>query len=310
MEFDLVAFGRQLRIIRNHLNLTLENVSELSGVNAETIRRIESGKVIPKLETLEFLSITYKQDINSLFLKYRHTSSYYYLNLKSRLEHKLYYNDYFDIDNDIIELEELMKGTENSYLKLDIMQLYLFAKAMLLYKKECSPYKALKFLIDAIHVTNPDFSLSNMDRFIYSPLEAWILVIIAVVEDDLSDTSLSLRILELCMKITEINDSVYIPLYYNLSYAYKKTKNYEKSIEMADKGIKACQINNNYFGLPLLYLYKGLSLYHIGDTGYNNYFDKALILCQCFGQKSFKSLIENMYHEITSCVSTISSSSS
>jgi transcriptional regulator with XRE-family HTH domain len=299
LEFDLVSFGTQLRAIRNQSNMTLEDVSELSGVNAETIRRIESGKVIPRLETLEFLSLTYKQDISSLFLKYRFNSYDLYISLKNSLENKLYYNDYSNISSELHELENIIDRTKNSFIKLDMKQLYIFIQAMVLYKKDNNLDSSLKHLIKAICITTPSFTLATYDKYIYSSMETWILLIIAIIEDDLSNTSLAMEIFQFCTKITDINDKLYIPLYYNLSYAYGKVKDYAKSLAMADKGIMACKQNMNFFGLPLLYLYKGLALFHLDDKSYTDYFNNALVLCQCFGQESFTKLISRKYKEIS-----------
>lgn len=293
-----MSFGAQLRAIRTQSNMTLEDVSELSRVNAETIRRIESGKVIPKLETLEFLSLTYKQDLSSLFLKYRFKSYDYYINLKNSIENQLYYNDYSNIDKELHELENIINRTKNSFIKLDMQQLYIFTKAMVLYKVKKDLDASLKHLIKAICITTPCFTLASFDKYIYSPEESWILVMIAVIEDELSNSSLAMQILEFCSKITDMNDKLYIPLYYNLAYVYGKAKDYDKSLAMADKGILACQHNMNFFGLPLLYLYKGIAMFHLGDDSYHEYLNNALILCQCFGLAGFKKLIIDKYKEI------------
>ncbi|WP_132995926.1 helix-turn-helix domain-containing protein [Sporanaerobacter acetigenes] len=83
MDFNLISFGEALRNIRGELALTLDDVSELSGINSETIRRIELGKVIPKFETLELLSLAYKQDLNAMFLKYRIDDCSYFYEIKN-----------------------------------------------------------------------------------------------------------------------------------------------------------------------------------------------------------------------------------
>lgn len=298
MEFNLVSFGIQLRNIRNQLNMTLEDVSELSGVNAETIRRIESGKVIPKLETLEFLSLTYKRDISSLFLKYRCNSYDYYINLKSRIENKLYFMDLSNIEEELHELENLISCTTNSFIKLNMQQLYILAQAMVLYKRDNDLDTAKDRLIKAIRITIPDFTVSCFDQYTYSHMESWILIMIAIVEIDLFNNILAMKILDFCTKIIDINDKLYILLYYNLAFIYEKSEEYDKCIAAADKGIMACQQNMNFFGLPVLYLYKGIAMYHLGNEIYHDCFSKSMTLCQCFGQERFIRLVSRKYKEI------------
>lgn len=298
MEFNLVSFGIQLRNIRNQLNMTLEDVSELSGVNAETIRRIESGKVIPKLETLEFLSLTYKQDISSLFLKYRCNSHDYYVSLRTRIENKLYFIDLSNIEEDLQELENFIECTANSFLKRDMRQLYILTQAMVLYKRENDFNSAMDHLTKAIRITIPDFTISRFAKYTYSHIESWILIMFAIIEIELFNNVLAMKILDFCTKIIDINDKLYILLYYNLAYIYENAKEYDKCVAMADKGITACQQNMNFFGLPVLYLYKGIAMYRLGDEGYHDYFAKAITLCQCFGQERFIRLVSKKYEEL------------
>jgi len=299
LEFNLVSFGVQLRKIRNKLKMTLEDVSELSGVNEETIRRIENGKVIPKLETLEFLSLTYKQDISSLFLKYRCNSYDYYISLKNRLENKLYFSDYLNIEGELHELENLISCTENNFIKLDMRQLYIFAQAIVMYKKEKKLYAAIDLLTEAIRITIPDFTLSCFTKYIYSHIESWILIMIAIIEIDLCNNVLAMEILDFCTRIIDINDKLYILLCYNLAFIYEKEKDYDKCIAMADKGIMACQQNMNFFGLPMLYLYKGIAMYHLGNENCHDYLNKAMMLCQCYGQERFIRLVSRKCEELS-----------
>ena len=143
MDFNLISFGETLRKIRSELNLTLDDVSELSGVNSETIRRIELGKVIPKFETLEFLSPIYKHDLNAIFLKYRVDDYYYFYKIKNRLERKF---DGDEFDTLYIELEELntcIKYIKSSFYKELIEQLILLTHAIILYKKNNDNEKSL-----------------------------------------------------------------------------------------------------------------------------------------------------------------------
>lgn len=57
--------------IRQNLCLTQNDICELASIDPVTIRRIEKGKVVPRLNTLEVLSPIFKQDLTTLLLKYR-----------------------------------------------------------------------------------------------------------------------------------------------------------------------------------------------------------------------------------------------
>lgn len=45
---------------------------------------VKHCKVIPKFETLELLSLAYKQDLNAMFLKYRKDGCSYFYEIKNR----------------------------------------------------------------------------------------------------------------------------------------------------------------------------------------------------------------------------------
>ncbi|MGV8146616.1 MAG: helix-turn-helix domain-containing protein [Alkaliphilus sp.] len=51
-----MKFGNKLQQIRKDAILTQSAIHDLTGLSHETIRRMESGKAIPKYETLETLS--------------------------------------------------------------------------------------------------------------------------------------------------------------------------------------------------------------------------------------------------------------
>ena len=72
MNFNLISFGETLRNIRGELNLNLDDVSKLSGVNSETIRRIELGKVIPKFDRDEFDTLYIELEELNTCIKYLH----------------------------------------------------------------------------------------------------------------------------------------------------------------------------------------------------------------------------------------------
>ena len=59
---DTHEFGSQIRKMREELNFTRKQVEELTGVNKETLRKIERGDVVPQITTLQLLSVEYRTD--------------------------------------------------------------------------------------------------------------------------------------------------------------------------------------------------------------------------------------------------------
>lgn len=298
MEFNLCSFGETFRKKREELGLTLKNVSDSSGVNCETIRRIEYGKVIPKFETLEFLSTIYKQDLNSLFLKYRPNDYSYYYEIKNRLERKLDCDEFYNLQIELNELKSLIKHTENSLYRNHINQLILLTKAIILYKSDNNNIEALNTLTKAMNITTPNFDLNNYTSFTYSSIEIRILMNIAFVMNKLNKANEYQEIMEFCINTVEINDELYPKLCHNLAGVYRRTKKYQRAFELSDLGIKSCQKTRNYNGLNLLYYGKGIAAYHLGNPEYIKFFKISITLCEALEQVKLKEKIENNCKEI------------
>lgn len=291
MDVNLISFGKAVKSIRKALDLTQEDVSSLSGVNSQTIRRIENGKVIPKFETLNFLSPIYKQDLSSLFLEYRINDYDYFYHLQNNLE-KIFDNDQVSmLHNELRELKIFSKYTKNLFFKDLIAQLILLVKSVISYKENLNYNMALKQLIEAIQLTTPDFSLDQYKSFVYTSIELRILMNIAFVLDKLNRKDEYLRIMEFCMDSSEFCDSLYPILCYNLSGAYYRNQDYSKALKYSNIGIKACQQNRNLNELSLLYYIKGITEYRLDKENYIESLNTSIILCESYGQDYLKSQI-------------------
>lgn len=66
MHYNTVNFGNAIRKIRKKLKLTQKDVATITGINENTLRRLENGKVLPKQETLDLLRLP----INKIFLRF------------------------------------------------------------------------------------------------------------------------------------------------------------------------------------------------------------------------------------------------
>lgn len=284
----LISFGKTVKNIRQDLSLTQKEVSLKSGVNCETIRRIENGKVIAKFETLELLSNVYKQDLNSIFLKYRIDDYSHFYEVKNELERKLDSGEFNTLDIELRELNSILKSIDNSFYKNLIKQLVLLIEAITLYKDSNT---ALDKLIDAIKITTPDFSLNEYNSFVYSSIEIRILMNIAFVLNRLNYKEQYRQIMKFCTTSVDSNNDIYPKLCHNLSTAYKRDNNFKKALEYSLLGIKSCQENRNFNGLSILYYGKGVSEYRLNKKEYKESFNISITLCQAFGQVKLKNKI-------------------
>lgn len=293
MDFYSAKFGKALRNIRKDLSLTQNEVALLSQVNAETIRRIEAGKVIPRFETLESLSNVYKVDLNSLFLEYRVDDYSYFYEIKNRLEGKFNNDEFHTLDLEIKELKSIV-NINNTFYKDFITQLILLSEAVILYKKMKSYNKALENLIQAIRITTPKFNLENYDSFVYSSIEIRVLMNIAFVLNKLNQKDGYKNILEFCVVNLNFDDELYPKLCHNLAGVYRRNKNFKKALEYSNIGIKSSKENRNINTLHGLYYGKGIVEYKLDKPEYKKSLNIAFTLCEAFGQDELrKTIIDN-----------------
>lgn len=128
--YDMKNFGVAIRTIRESLNLTRKKVSEYLGIHTDTLRKIESGSVIPKYDSLEMLSQLYKVDLLNLLRTHRYNSNLE--NIYESLDHFLINEK---IEN-ILELKNKIHSDPNKYALLsqnDYFLLTLFIDSVLVF---------------------------------------------------------------------------------------------------------------------------------------------------------------------------------
>ncbi|WP_343231683.1 helix-turn-helix domain-containing protein [Tissierella simiarum] len=271
--YNLDDFGKKVRIIRQRLNLTQKEVTLITGVNIDTLRKIENGKVIPKHETLDLMSLALKEDLNPLLLKYRIDNYSEFHEMKNKIEYKLESGNFNDLEVELVNFKKLLDCNINSYFMNLINQLLLSVESVILKVNYADYDKSLLKLVDAMKITIPKFSLSKYKSFAYNNIELRILMNIALILDKIESTEKSLELLEFCMDMAEYNQDIYSKLCYNLSYTYHRLRFHEKSLYYSNLGIENCIKHKTLSYLSHLYFRKGVAEYCLG---YNNYKESLL----------------------------------
>lgn len=289
--YNLDSFGKKVSSIRKSLNLTREELSNLSLVSVSTIRKIETGKHLPNHEILEDLSNILKADLNKVILDYRLDDYKSFNDIVNRMESKFDKNEYHTLENEYNDFRNLLISTNNQYYQKLIKQLMLLVESMLLNKVEKRYNESLDRLVKAMQLFTPDFSLTNYNEFVYNQGEIRILMNVALLLKKLDNKEESLKIIEFCMEIVNSNDEIYPKLCHNLSGEYRGVKDYKNSLKYADLGIKYCQENRNFNGLNLLYYNKGVAEYSLGCERYMDSLNKSISFCDILGQDKLREII-------------------
>ena len=250
--------------------------------------------MIPKFETLEILSSLYKEDLLLLFSQYRIDHSLLFNEVYNRLELKFDKDEIDSLAKEILELEALLENSSQAYFKVQIHQLIHLSKAVLLYKEEGDPSKALDELVRGLQRTIPAFSVKTFSDFVYSTFEVRILMNIAFVLNKLDHSGDYIEILEFCQLSSDKDDGIYPKICHNLSTVYIRGNHYHKGLSVVKEGIESCQNNRNYNGLNLLFYNQGIIKFRLDQQDYLESINLAVFLSRAYGHpKLAAKLLDN-----------------
>lgn len=277
VSYNLENFGEELKKIRKSLGYSQTDVQEIVGVNVDSIRKIESGRVIPRYDTLELLSVAYKEDLLELLKSCR--SNKFLMEYHEEL-------DYIITSYDKAATASLkQKLNENFRPNIGITmvnpaefkQFMMFVDAIDQYYSD-SPAaygSTVNDLINALQLTIPNYSIKKFRRYKYSYIEFRILLFISLFIAKEEKYSFSNEILYYILnKISIKNHSTkYIDflignIYFNIAYNYHMQDNHAKVIEISDKGIAFCLEKRTTHALYSLYYRKGIAQYSLEDKDY------------------------------------------
>lgn len=294
MYYNLFLFGKRLKDIREKLGLTQKQVVDMALIDERTLRRMERGKVIPKLETLEALSVIYKTDLVSAIIESRITDYSMLLQTQRNIDLKLINEEMSNFDNELKLIDKLLENIENEYYKILITQFKFFLYGIRYYKNK-EYQNAMDMYINAIKQTLNDFSLDNYKEYSFSLMEIRILMNIALVEDKCEQDEKYEEILKFCINQCDENNEIYPRICHNLAGVYRKREEYSRALFYDNKGIEICKKNMFADTLAVLYYGKAFVEYRLEKTEYKKSLDLSLQLCKIFEQ------IELMKQIIVNC---------
>ena len=294
MYYNLFLFGERLKSIREKLGLTQKQVVDMAFIDERTLRRMELGKVIPKLETLEALSVIYKTDLVSAIIESRITDYSMLLQTQRNIDLKLINEEMSNFENEFKLIDKLLENIENEYYKILITQFKFFLYGIRYYKNK-EYQSALNMYINAIKQTLNDFSLDNYKEYGFSLMEIRILMNIALVEDKCEQNEKYEEILKFCINQCDENNEIYPRICHNLAGVYRKKEEYSRALFYDNKGIETCKKNMFADTLAVLYYGKAFAEYRLEKTEYKKSLDLSLQLCKIFEQ------IELMKQIIVNC---------
>lgn len=294
--YDLDSFGKAIRSIRKRCGYTQRQIREVTGINTDTLRKIENGMVIPKYETLEVLSIVYRYDLLKLLMTHRSES--FIKDFSSNIDRIiLSYNV-----EDLVSLVNAFKSYKNSHshdIELiehkHIQQYELFLISVTEYytNTETDRLKSQDLLIETMQISRPEFTIENATHLNYNYFEIRILLFIGINMRAINDTENAIRVLKHCLDFFSIDDisewthlHLILKVYFNLAYCYHTADKHEQVIEVADEAITLARSHHSTYCLGHIYYRRGIAEYLLGRKEYINSLKTSIQILNISGEET------------------------
>ncbi len=288
--YNLELFGIKLKNLRISFGYTQKDVSELAYIDQKTLRRIENGENMPRLDTLDILSPIFRVDLFKILHTCKIDDYSYYYNFIKELDLLLVNFNFSELSIKIEELEEYIKSVKDDFYIIKLTQLLCFCKAIF-YSENQEDYLSLKYYLNSIRKTKPSFCLVNYENFNYDFFEIRILYNIGKMLSSLDEQEKNISILEFCTVNTPENDVYYPRICNSLANIYNRMEIYNKAITYYDLGIKSAKTYSNLGELGVLYYGKGSVEFETKNNNYVNSFKSAIKFCDFIGRENLKNLI-------------------
>lgn len=286
-EYDYI--GSEVKRIRKEMGISQAELAEKSSVSIDTLRRLENGYTLPRLDSIvpifKVLGIEWE-----LLLKTKKGSSWQDVqNILEKASQELDQNNLDNISEYISQLNYYRDTLPTSYKnKLD--QYILFFQACLSRSKDKNLILYKKYLEDALSLTIKSEDLLS-ESSNYNELEIRILQSLSEYYIDIEDNEKAFKILNHLKEVTPTESKLFPKICYNLARYYYIEQKYNDTILLCQIGLEEGSKISNYNSFPLLYYMIGISKYKIGELDYRFYLDSSLKLCDLLLKNDLKKVL-------------------
>lgn len=286
-EYDYI--GSEIKRIRKEMGISQAELAEKSNVSIDTLRRLENGYNLPRLDSIvpifKVLGIEWE-----LLLKTKKGSSWQYVqNILEKASQELDQNNLDNILEYISQLTYYRDTLPNSY-KIKLDQYLLFFQACLSRSKDKNLVLYKKYLEDALSLTKKSEDLLS-ESSNYNELEIRILQSLSEYYIDIEDNEKAFNILNHLKEVTPTESKLFPKICYNLARYYYIEQKYNDTILLCKIGLEEGSKISNYNSFPLLYYMIGISKYKIGELDYRFYLDSSLKLCDLLLKNDLKKVL-------------------
>ena len=300
---QLTSFGKKISTLRKQNKITQLTVSEQTGVNVDTIRRIEQGLVLPKLDTLLLLSSAYKVDLLQIFLEY--CSDEPLKNIYNQLDPimaTMNTEEIIAFCDESIAFINMSADTSNLLLPIESDQLRYLLEGIKASTDSNQMDVSTDLLLKGLRCTQPEISFDKLSKLCFSEIELRLLYLIAANYLDLNKTDESIAILLhlLSMPDSTLSSKLRIKAHGLLSYNFFAIGDYKQSLHYADKGIELTRKAQTTYYAHTLLARKAVALLKLGQEGYEENMKLCIALLQFEGHthlvEHYRQVSKERYH--------------
>lgn len=280
--------GLEIKNLRKNRGFSQKELS--NGICSQAqISKIEKGDVYPLATTLYELSARLGVDINFFFERVLVERLDYVEEVYNQIRQAIDEYDY-QMVNDIVNTEK-KNPLYNNYL--EFRQFIMWHDGICRFHLETNVDEAIKLIDQA-------FELTHTQKY-YSEREIELINSKAVIYLLIKDYHLAIELYETLLHEhsnlkNEKDPRIKIRLYYNLSQALNRNKEYEQSIRISEEGIRYCVSKSNMYLFGHLYFQMGINYYKLERNEKALYhFEKAHTLFDLQHNTIFKNHIENNF---------------
>jgi transcriptional regulator with XRE-family HTH domain len=314
--YNLESFGKELKTLRLLRELSQKDVASYIGMSQDTLRRLENGYSIPKIETLDYLSILYKVDVSALLSKHRLTYGYLFDKELAKFNQVMITREQEEAHS-VLENIELLLESEHSKPTDQLMKAKLqqFKNMVDFYTKyvindlsKANPSDRINDVIDLLKISIPDFSIKTVHLHHYDYLEMRLLLLLSSLlryASEFSDAKYVLFSLEenalLIKEFSEEVCEILLKTYFNLAYVYHRIDQHDKVIEACNKGIGLSKQSQDFSIMQHFLFRKAVAYYGANDqTNALKFFKQTLNFLELTENNAmynhFESIIKNQYN--------------
>lgn len=276
--YDVDAFGKTLKKLRESIGLTQSDVYESTGISEDTLRRVENGHTVPKLETLFYLSLMYKTNLLHLLSTSTIFNIYTQSDLMAAINGMIIRNDYDDIKKQRATIQEILtylNSQPTDHLLITRLTLLMnFIEIIDAYKTSSQNKLDVEDMKTRIlsHLTASDkkFKYPLVDQLNLNPIEVRLMLLYSELLRIDHQEHEALLLLEQLSKITQ-KKQYYDPIFkeldlkvsFNIAYCYHKLDLHDLVIQKCDHAHLQCVQHNLLHLLHLFLFRKAIALHYL-----------------------------------------------